>query len=180
MFDTQELLNLLQDYERMRDSGEDKSALRVRRLIESSKHFWKRTHFDPGHVTASAFITTHEHDKVLLVHHLKLNRWLQPGGHIEPEDSSIYDAVAREMQEETGLKAQCASKGIFHIDIHSIPARKEEPEHLHFDVRLHMYARVNDTIEPLEGESGHVKWVACSEISKYTSELGVHAMVKKL
>ncbi len=40
--------------------------------------------------------------KVLLVHHNGFDKWVPPGGHIEPWETPA-DAVVREFEEETGL-----------------------------------------------------------------------------
>lgn len=50
--------------------------------------------------TASVFIV--HQGKVLLHLHKKLNRWLQPGGHIELNEGPL-EAAVREVKEETGL-----------------------------------------------------------------------------
>lgn len=44
-----------------------------------------------------------EKDRVLLIHHRKLNKWLPVGGHIEPNETPD-GAVKREAREEVGLK----------------------------------------------------------------------------
>lgn len=51
--------------------------------------------------TASVFIVNG--DAVLLRKHEKIDRWLQPGGHIEL-DEDPNEAVVREAKEETGLE----------------------------------------------------------------------------
>lgn len=51
--------------------------------------------------TVGAFIT-HE-NRVLLVHHKELKKWLSVGGHIEL-DEDIEQALYREIEEESGLK----------------------------------------------------------------------------
>ena len=53
--------------------------------------------------TASAFIV-HE-DRILLIHHKKLDSWLQIGGHVEL-DEDPDDALMREIQEECGLEVE--------------------------------------------------------------------------
>ena len=40
--------------------------------------------------------------KILLMHHTKLNKWLFPGGHIDPNETPDM-AILREVKEETGL-----------------------------------------------------------------------------
>lgn len=56
-----------------------------------------------GHITGSAIIFDYKNSKVLLIKHIILQRWLQPGGHIEKTDASILDGVYREIFEETNI-----------------------------------------------------------------------------
>ena len=56
------------------------------------------------HFCASAYIVNPENKKLLLVKHKKYNKWLQPGGHIE-EDETPEEAAVREVYEETGIKS---------------------------------------------------------------------------
>jgi 8-oxo-dGTP pyrophosphatase MutT (NUDIX family) len=75
-------------------------------------------------------------EHVCLVHHKKLERWLQPGGHIEPGE--LVDAAARrEAREETALAVapHPAHPGLLDVDVHRIPARGSVPAHDHLDVR---------------------------------------------
>ena len=58
------------------------------------------------HFTASALIVNK--DKVLLVHHKKLDVWLYPGGHIE-NDENPDETLLREVKEETGLDIEIIS-----------------------------------------------------------------------
>lgn len=95
----------------------------------------------PGHVTTGAFVVD-EDGRLLQIAHKSLRRWLNPGGHTEPEDASLADAARRELQEETGLGAEHVTRLgdpvlPLAIDAHRIPANpaKDEPEHWHFDFR---------------------------------------------
>lgn len=56
------------------------------------------------HFCASAYIINPENKKLLLVKHKKYNKWLQPGGHIE-ENETPEEAAVREVYEETGIKS---------------------------------------------------------------------------
>jgi 8-oxo-dGTP pyrophosphatase MutT (NUDIX family) len=91
-----------------------------------------------GHITASAVVARPDGESFLLLWHRKLGRWLQPGGHVEHEDASAFDAALREAREETGIVEFGAPLGrtILDVDVHQIPARKNEPAHHHFDVRF--------------------------------------------
>ena len=51
--------------------------------------------------TASGLVVNE--GRVLLVRHRKLDRWLQPGGHVEPRETPD-EAAVREVREETGVR----------------------------------------------------------------------------
>jgi 8-oxo-dGTP pyrophosphatase MutT (NUDIX family) len=94
---------------------------------------------DPdGHVTASAIVARPAADEVVLVFHRKLDRWLQPGGHIEDGDVSVFSAALREAREETGISDFAApiDDTILDVDVHAIPASGDDPAHFHYDVRF--------------------------------------------
>lgn len=59
----------------------------------------------PAHFTASCLVIDEAGERVLLTLHRKVGRWLQFGGHIEPDDPSIAEAALREAVEESGLPA---------------------------------------------------------------------------
>jgi 8-oxo-dGTP pyrophosphatase MutT (NUDIX family) len=139
---------------------------------------YERTNL-PGHITGSAWIVTPERDYVLLVHHAKLNRWLQPGGHADG-DENVLQVAMREAEEETGLKNfKIISQLPFDVDIHQIPERKDFPAHYHYDVRFLLEASREDTIVVSE-ESHDVKWIPIIELERYTTEQSVLRMKAKL
>lgn len=49
-----------------------------------------------------------EDGKVLLVHHKGWDKWVPPGGHLEPGDT-FANTAEREFEEETGLKVKAIS-----------------------------------------------------------------------
>lgn len=67
--------------------------------------FLSRKTFFPGHATGSAFVVNQSLDRVLLMHHRKLNRWLQPGGHADGQED-LFQVAWRETLEETGFAAE--------------------------------------------------------------------------
>jgi 8-oxo-dGTP pyrophosphatase MutT (NUDIX family) len=90
------------------------------------------------HSTASAVVVSVAGDRVLLLHHRKLGRWLQPGGHGEPGESDPERIALREAWEETGiggLVLHPTAPRPLDVDVHPIPARGDEPAHRHLDLR---------------------------------------------
>ncbi|MDT0345351.1 NUDIX hydrolase [Streptomyces litchfieldiae] len=108
-------------------------------LLDAGADLTSRKEFR-GHATAGAILADPD-GRVLHIHHLALDRWLLPGGHLEADDSRLVDAARRELTEETGIPVSVvvpAGPRPLHIDVHPIPANdaKGEPEHQHVDFRF--------------------------------------------
>lgn len=124
-----------------------------------------------GHVTGSAFVLSPDRRSALLLHHRKLDRWLQPGGHCD----GVMDARAtalREVTEETGLTAlTLLTPEVYDIDIHQIPARGSEPAHLHYDIRYLMLASAGPL--HVSDESRALAWVPLDRLEDFTDSPSV-------
>ena len=151
------------------------------RFLELLKHprAFFRDHL-PGHITASAMIIDRSAACMLLTHHAKLNRWLQPGGHADGEEDTAAVAM-REAREETGLTSLTfADHCIFDLDIHLIPARENFPAHDHYDVRYLLMAD-KDELLTLTAESHDLAWIALKDLPRKTgNNQSILRMVKKL
>ncbi|BDH15364.1 DNA mismatch repair protein MutT [Streptomyces hygroscopicus] len=78
-----------------------------------------------------------EQGKVLLVHHNRFDKWVPPGGHIEPGESFAGTAV-REFKEETGLLVEAVSS---QPEIHPADANATpEPVPFYVDVEREGFA----------------------------------------
>jgi 8-oxo-dGTP pyrophosphatase MutT (NUDIX family) len=131
-----------------------------------------------GHITGSAWVIDYARTSALLTHHRKLNKWLQPGGHADG-DPDILRVAMREAREESGLAdIQPVSDGIFDIDIHLIPARGREPEHLHYDVRFLLKADRNAPLA-VSQESRSLAWAPLDAIAQLNPEESIARMVAK-
>lgn len=119
-----------------------------------------------GHITASAWALTSDYKQVALLHHKKLNRWLQPGGHADG-DENVGQVALKELGEETGIMdVTLIGDSFFDIDIHSIPERKGIPEHDHFDVRFAFVAHSPDQLKKND-ESNEVAWIAIDGLEQF-------------
>jgi 8-oxo-dGTP pyrophosphatase MutT (NUDIX family) len=180
------LLNLLDRYD-ARHPSEAVMTGRIRDLVVAHADCFDRT-CRPGHITASAWITTPARDRFLLVHHRKLNRWLQPGGHADGQTDAA-DVAMREATEETGLPelrhaAEGADATPLDLDVHIIPARYDaagnliEDAHEHHDVRFLIIAE-GDLTPQVSDESHAVRWFTPEELQAATDEASVLRLWRK-
>jgi 8-oxo-dGTP pyrophosphatase MutT (NUDIX family) len=165
------------------DASERLSLQRIRELIASAANPFSRDHFVPGHLTASAIVLDPPRTRTMLIFHEKLQRWLQPGGHFEPGETDPSVAAAREVLEETGLKTCWPGPRpqLLDVDVHQIPARKSDPEHGHFDLRMLLIADP-DTFEKAVAGDGVMaaRWVSPAEFSGLDLDPGLQRALKKL
>ena len=66
---------------------------------------------------------------------------------------------------------------IFDLDIHEIPALRNDPAHLHFDVRYVLQAQTERFV--ISAESHDLAWVDPSLIGTYTQERSILRMIEK-
>ncbi|HMO87087.1 MAG TPA: NUDIX hydrolase [Lacipirellulaceae bacterium] len=179
----QPLLAMLERY-LQRYPREADVVARIGRLVREHADCFHRS-CRPGHVTASAWVTTPARDRFLLVHHRKLDRWLQPGGHMDGEPD-VAAAALREVREETGLAALRVAddQTPLDLDVHVIPARRDaagailEDAHEHHDVRLLVIAD-GDLTPAASAESHAVRWFNAAELARITDEESVLRMWRK-
>jgi 8-oxo-dGTP pyrophosphatase MutT (NUDIX family) len=176
------LLVLLDQYQ-PQNPHEIEMAARLRAFLEQAEGataFGREMAGPPeiqGHVTGSAWVVNPELDRVVLVHHAKLGKWVQPGGHCDDE-ADVLNVALREAREETGLEVSPLQTGIFDVDIHLIPEYWNTPEHYHYDVRFLLQAD-HGAVPVVSHESHAVRWVALDEVLELSDEESVRRMVEK-
>ncbi|MEZ0229498.1 MAG: NUDIX hydrolase [Planctomycetota bacterium] len=177
-------MNLLGDIERHAGSDEkekrDKAAI-VALLARGARAF-SRAEYEPGHITGSAFVLDDKEERVLLVHHGKLDRWLQPGGHAEGSEADAFAIALREATEETGiagLMPHPTAARPFDLDVHRIPERPGQPAHDHHDVRYVFVAPPGATTQ-LSEESKALAWRPLAEACGPDSDPAFRRAIGKL
>jgi 8-oxo-dGTP pyrophosphatase MutT (NUDIX family) len=143
-------LALLQGYARAYP-GEAEVVELFRRFMADCPDAASRGRLE-GHLTGSAWLVDADGTRVLLTHHRKLDRWLQLGGHADG-DADLARVALREAEEESGLHDLVVEPAIFDLDRHRIPARGDEPEHWHYDVRFVVRTRGDETF--VVGDESH-------------------------
>ena len=165
------LLGALETYRR--SAPREAAISRFEAFLERADPFRRG---DPdGHVTASAVLARPSADSFLLVFHRKLDRWLQPGGHVEPEDASVFDAALREAREETGIAALESpfADRILDVDVHAIPAFGNEAPHWHYDVRYLLTSTDGGSLAP------GAAWFPLTEVGALDSDGSLERAVRK-
>ena len=135
-----------------------------------------------AHFTGSAVVVDPEGARVVMLHHAKLKRWLQPGGHADVVDSGdMAETALREAREETGCRVHVhpAAPRPLDVDIHTIPARRDEPEHSHLDVRFLLVAENPEALVHDPAESTGVQWLTWDEALARADEAPLRRMLEK-
>ncbi len=181
----QHLLRMLERYA-VQHPAERDVAERILALMHEHIDCFHRS-CRPGHITGSAWVLSHDRSQCLLVHHRKLDRWLQPGGHAD-DQTHILAVALREAQEETGLEE--LEFGIdddlipLDIDVHRIPERRDasgdliEDAHEHHDIRFLLVAAEGQELV-VSDESHDVRWFSRDQCVNITDERSVLRMLEK-
>ena len=158
---------VVHDYlEHVADKGEYLSLLRWQ--LSEGHRLDQRTTL-PGHLTTSALIVSPDLRQVLLIDHIVIGRWLQPGGHYEPVPNFSSSAL-REAVEETGHPAVTLHPWHgngdlpFSIDSHDVPGNPKyrEGPHVHHDLQ---YLFVTDPHASLVAQADEVHAAAWKPIA---------------
>lgn len=135
-----------------------------------------------GHLTGSAITVSADGTRVLLLHHKKLGRWLQPGGHGDPGETTGEEVALREAFEESGilgLALHATAPRPLDVDVHDIPARGSEPAHQHLDLRYLVVAPDEARVSPALAEIHEIRWVAWDDVAALDPDPGLRRALAK-
>ncbi|MDD7930266.1 NUDIX hydrolase [Microbacterium thalli] len=157
-------------------------------IIERTTHFEKQ-------FTVSGYVVNGAGDRVLLVHHRKLLKWLPPGGHVDPDETPQV-AVVREVREETGIRAALRPRPGIDLEVDGtkeaqldlplsmsyqlIPERPGEPAHIHMDMAFALDVVGDETIDAAEAEVHAAGWFSLDELQELDTFPSVRAIVRSL
>lgn len=156
----------------------DESQIRTRdRMISFARAHPDALHRTcaPGHFTASALVVERGTNRFVVLHHTKLRKWLQPGGHVDGS-SNMPASALREATEETGLTGLAVALPVIDLDIHLV-APPSEPEHDHLDLRFLVLAPEGSELTG-NHESTDIRWVTIDELDALGVDESLHRLAR--
>jgi hypothetical protein len=172
---TPSLLQLLARYNPV-DQAEQEYKKTITDFLNQYPNAFERF-LEVGHITASAWLVNKDNTKALLMHHRKLNMWVQLGGHCDGDTDALAVAI-KEAQEESGImNIKPVNADIFDIDVHLIPENKREKAHYHYDIRFLLQV-VSDEDFVQNEESHALAWFSGNSVLP-THERSVMRMFEK-
>lgn len=138
----------------------------------------------PRHLTGSALVVDPARSRVLLRYHEHLHQWMQVGGHAQPGEIDPYAVTLREAREETGLVdltpfPRTKPPRPIHVVVVPVPARGDEPQHQHVDVRYLLATRDPNSAQP-EKPSAPLRWVSVDEARGLVTEANLGELLDRV
>ncbi len=158
-----QIVDILQNYFELFPS--DQRRLEgLMKQVQNGEDLFDRRNFS-GHIVANALVINAK-DQILTVFHNQLKMYIQPGGHVEAEDATVWEAAQRELKEETGLTRVDLEAWTSDIDIpifiesHSVPAnsKKGEEDHDHHDF-MYVFRTLDEKIFVQLEEVSSYRWI---------------------
>lgn len=128
----------------------------------------------PGHLTGSALVVDHAGERVVVLLHTKLRRWLQPGGHADG-DHELAGVALKEASEETGIEGLRVMVPAIDLDVHEVDHGDPLGTHLHLDLRFVVVAPPGAAIVG-NHESLELRWVDLDELDALADEDGLRRL----
>jgi 8-oxo-dGTP pyrophosphatase MutT (NUDIX family) len=129
-----------------------------------------------AHFTGSALVVEEGTSRFILLFHTKLQKWLQPGGHVDG-NANLAASALREALEETGIEGLRVVQPAFDLDIHEVRP-PNEPPHLHLDVRFVVLAP-KGSVPVGNHESRELRWVTADELQEFDVDESVRRLVRQ-
>ena len=140
----------------------------VEKFINFLEKYWEKGFFRENlkwHFTASIVVFNKDISKTLLMHHIKLDKWLNFWWHAD-WDVNVRNVAIRELEEEAwiSIKEEDLLDNFMDLDLQIIPERKKEPEHYHYDIRFVVTVDNNIDFQKQETEVNDIKWFDIEEL----------------
>ncbi|MGW5523372.1 NUDIX domain-containing protein [Gordonia sp. NPDC003950] len=133
-----------------------------------------------GHLTASAIVFDAAREHVLLTLHPRVGKWVQLGGHCEPDDESVTAAARREAREESGIGDLEITGGLVALHTHPITCSLGVPTR-HLDMQFAVVTAPTATGAPppieCSSESVDLRWWPVDALPDAVDDVTVPALI---
>lgn len=126
-----------------------------------------------GHITASAMVVNPHTMQYLMIKHPVYQKWIQAGGHVDPDGLSIMQTAMREVLEETGFTTRLLTgygeiSSLIDIDTHFVGKNDKKNEDYHYHHDFMFLVGVDFSVPRLDCEldESSIKWMGQLQISK--------------
>lgn len=141
--------------------------------LENGKDVYTRQNAQ-YHMTASAWITNRERNKVLMAYHNIYQSWAWLGGHADGEEDLLAVAL-KEAREESGLAhVKPVTEDIYSVEVLTVDGHVKRgryvSSHLHLNVTYLLEADENDELFMKPDENSGVRWFSLDEALSACSE----------
>jgi ADP-ribose pyrophosphatase YjhB (NUDIX family) len=133
---------------------------------------------------ATAYVID-DRKRFLLVFHRKLQKWLPPGGHLEPNELPS-EGAKREVLEETGIEVELIQQENVWIQrwnansfprpylclLEEIPAFGDKPAHQHVDM-IYLARPVGGALLERKEETDGIHWFTWEELSRLEPDVDI-------
>jgi 8-oxo-dGTP pyrophosphatase MutT (NUDIX family) len=170
---TMGLLEEIEHYQPFNEQEEKDKAL-ILACLKEEPHVFTREN-TRCHMTASAWVTNKERDKVLMVFHNIYHSWSWLGGHADGEEDLLQVAL-REVREESGVvDIRPLSKEIFSLEVLTVDGHEKKgayvSSHLHLNVSYLLEADEKDPLFIKPDENSGIRWFTLEGAIAASSEM---------
>ena len=152
---------------------EEKDREIILGLLETQPDLFTRAN-RTAHLTASAWVVSKDHTKVLMAYHNLYDSWAWLGGHADGEENLLSVAL-REVKEESGLQTVVpVSEEILSVEVLTVDGHVKKGEyvssHLHLNVTYLLCADDTEALHNKPDENKAVAWFDPEEVYVRSSE----------
>lgn len=168
-------MSIIQDIEKYKpyNEKEEKDKELILKCLKEYPDIFTRDN-KIAHMTASAWVTNKDRNKILMAYHNIYNSFSWLGGHCDGNENCLEVAI-KEVKEESGISnVKPISEKIFSLEVLTVDGHIKRGEyvssHLHLNVTYLLEADDTEELKIKEDENSDVKWFDINEAIESSNE----------